>query len=184
MNENNPLLDFSGLPRFTTIRPEHVTPAVEALIDEVRATIERVATDARPASWDGVAAPIARALDRLDRAWSAVRHLNAVVSTPELRDAMKTETQLFFDWILRQNRPIGEFIDARYTFLNEMLATYYGIEGVTGPESPVSMTTSIALATMPRTAGLRYFASNGMRSSNHCALSANLRMRAVFSGLT
>jgi hypothetical protein len=41
---------------------------------------------------------------------------------------------MFFDSILRQNRPVGEFIDARYTFLNEMLATYYGIEGVTGPE--------------------------------------------------
>ena len=56
--------------------------------------------------------------------------------------------------------------------------------GVTGPESPVSITTSIALATMPLTLGLRYFASYGMWSSNHCALSANLRMRSVFSGLT
>ena len=56
--------------------------------------------------------------------------------------------------------------------------------GVTGPESPVSTTTSMALATMPFTIGLRNFASYGMWSSNHCALSANLRMRAVFSWLT
>jgi mono/diheme cytochrome c family protein len=53
---------------------------------------------------------------------------------PELRDAMRTETQLFFDWILRQNRPIGDFIDARYTFLNELLAKYYGIAGVSGSD--------------------------------------------------
>ena len=46
---------------------------------------------------------------------------------------MKTETRMFFDAILRENRPIGDFIDARYTFLNERLAKHYGIDGVTGP---------------------------------------------------
>ena len=82
----NPLLDFSGLPRFDAIRPEHVAPAVEALLADARGTIERVATDRNPANWDNVALPLAETLDRLDRAWSAVRHLNAVVSTPELRE--------------------------------------------------------------------------------------------------
>src|ERR1700674_1392716 len=38
--------------------------------------------------------------------------------------------------------------------------------GVMGPASPVSMTTSMALAVMPCTLGLRYFASHGIRSSN------------------
>ena len=42
---------------------------------------------------------------------------------------MKTETRMFFDAILRENRPIGDFIDARYTFLNERLAKHYGIDG-------------------------------------------------------
>ncbi|MDH4180462.1 MAG: M3 family metallopeptidase [Betaproteobacteria bacterium] len=84
---DNPLLDLDGLPRFDAILPAHVEPAIEALIAETRATVERVAAGAAPAHWDNVAAPIADVLDRLDRAWSAVRHLNAVVSTPELRDA-------------------------------------------------------------------------------------------------
>jgi mono/diheme cytochrome c family protein len=53
---------------------------------------------------------------------------------PELRDAMKTETRLFFDSMLRENRPLREFLNARYTFLNEFLARYYGIDGVTGPD--------------------------------------------------
>ena len=46
---------------------------------------------------------------------------------PELRDAMKTETRMFFDYVLRENRPLADFLDARYTFLNERLAKYYGI---------------------------------------------------------
>ncbi len=82
----NPLLDFSGLPRFDAIRPEHVTPAVDDLIHSARTVALRVGSDSRPASWDNLVEPLAETLDRLDRAWGAVRHLNAVVSTPALRD--------------------------------------------------------------------------------------------------
>jgi mono/diheme cytochrome c family protein len=74
--------------------------------------------------------------------WLEIRNLDSInpdpqkfpAWTPELRDALKTETQMFFDAMLRNNRPISEFINARYTFLNEFLANYYGIPGVTGPE--------------------------------------------------
>ena len=83
----NPLLDFSGLPRFDAIRAEHVTPAVDELLARARAAVENVATDARPATWDNVVEPLADTFDQLERAWGSVRHLNAVVNTPELRDA-------------------------------------------------------------------------------------------------
>ena len=53
---------------------------------------------------------------------------------PDLRDAMKNETTMFFDFILRENRSIAEFLDAEYTFLNERLAKFYGIDGISGPE--------------------------------------------------
>jgi hypothetical protein len=74
--------------------------------------------------------------------WLEVRNLDSIKPdpqkfpewTPSLRDAMKTETRMLFDTILRENRPIGEFITARYTFLNELLASHYGIEGVSGPD--------------------------------------------------
>jgi len=74
--------------------------------------------------------------------WLEIRNLDSIKPDPqkfpawgpELRDAMKTETRMFFDTILRENRPIGEFLNARYTFLNEFLANYYGIDGVKGPE--------------------------------------------------
>ena len=52
----------------------------------------------------------------------------------ELRDAMKTETRMFFEYVLRENRPLTNFLDAQYTFLNERLAKHYGIDGVKGPE--------------------------------------------------
>jgi oligopeptidase A len=83
----NPLLELSGLPRFDAIRAEHVTPAVDQLVAAARSAIEAVAADPRPATWDTVAEPLAEALDRLERAWGAAAHLNAVVSTPALRDA-------------------------------------------------------------------------------------------------
>jgi oligopeptidase A len=83
----NPLLDFSGLPRFDAIRAAHVAPAVDTLIEDARDAVLRVATDSRPATWENVVDPLAETLDRIDRAWGAVRHLNAVVNTPELRDA-------------------------------------------------------------------------------------------------
>ena len=51
---------------------------------------------------------------------------------PELRDSMKTETRMFFESMLRENRPLSEFLDAKYTFLDERLAKHYGIEGVSG----------------------------------------------------
>jgi hypothetical protein len=74
--------------------------------------------------------------------WLEIRNLDSIKPdpqkfpawSPELRDAMKTETRMFFDEMLRKNRPISEFLNARYTFLNEFLANYYGIPGVTGPD--------------------------------------------------
>lgn len=74
--------------------------------------------------------------------WLETRNLDSVKPDPqkfptwrpELRDAMKQETQMLFEHILRENRPISEFLNARYTFLNEPLAKHYGIEGVTGPD--------------------------------------------------
>ena len=53
-----------------------------------------------------------------------------------LRLSMRAETELFFDHIVREDRSILDFLDAKYTFLNERLARHYGIAGVTGPGVP------------------------------------------------
>ncbi len=49
-----------------------------------------------------------------------------------LRSAMKTETEMFFDNVVRENRPVLDFLDADYTFLNQRLAEHYGIPGIYG----------------------------------------------------
>ena len=85
--QSNPLLDFSGLPKFDAIRPEHVAPAMDALLNEGRRTVLQVAQEAAPPTWNNVVEPLAECLDRLDRAWGAVRHIHAVVNTPALREA-------------------------------------------------------------------------------------------------
>ena len=50
----------------------------------------------------------------------------------KLRQAMQEETEMLFEYLLKEDRPLTELIDTRYTFLNEELAKHYGIEGVTG----------------------------------------------------
>ena len=49
-----------------------------------------------------------------------------------LRQAMHTESELFFDSVVRDNRPVTDLLTARYTFLNERLAAHYGIGGIQG----------------------------------------------------
>jgi oligopeptidase A len=83
----NPLLDFAGLPRFDLIRAEDVAPAIDALIADARNAVASVANDTSEATWANVVRPTETAFDHLDRAWGAVRHLNAVVNTPAIRDA-------------------------------------------------------------------------------------------------
>jgi hypothetical protein len=74
--------------------------------------------------------------------WLEIRNLDVVKPDPdkfpewgpELREAMKTETRMFFEYVLRENRPLSDFIDAKYTFLNARLAKFYGIPDVIGSD--------------------------------------------------
>lgn len=52
----------------------------------------------------------------------------------QIRNAMMKETEMLFEHIAKENRDLVEMIDPGYSFLNEKLATYYGIPNVTGPE--------------------------------------------------
>jgi cytochrome c553 len=98
----------------------------------VEAQIKRMLADERAATL----------ADNFAGQWLEVRNLDSVKPdpqkfpeyTPELRDDMKTETRLFFTHILKENLPLADFLGARYTFLNERLAKFYGIADVKGPE--------------------------------------------------
>ena len=85
--DNNPLLSLDALPAWDRIRPEHVAPAVDALLAEANAALEQAVSAATPAEYDALSAVLDVATERLGRAWGAVRHLNAVMDTPELRAA-------------------------------------------------------------------------------------------------
>mgnify|MGYP003831970141 CR=1 FL=1 len=58
MNTANPLLDFSGLPRFDTVAPEHVAPAIEQLLTENRALIHKLIEPATQATWNDFVQPM------------------------------------------------------------------------------------------------------------------------------
>ena len=51
-----------------------------------------------------------------------------------LRLSMRRETELFIEHVIREDRSILDFINGRYSFLNERLAMHYGIPNVAGPE--------------------------------------------------
>ena len=51
-----------------------------------------------------------------------------------LRQAMQLETELWFDYIVRSDRPVMELINADYTFLNEQLADFYAVPNVVGSQ--------------------------------------------------
>ncbi|SEL46971.1 oligopeptidase A Metallo peptidase. MEROPS family M03A [Pseudoxanthomonas sp. GM95] len=82
----NPLLDFSGLPQFDAIRPEHVGPAIEALLADAEAAVKQAET-VTPVTWDSFVVPLDDATEKLWRAWGQVNHLQGVVNSPELRKA-------------------------------------------------------------------------------------------------
>ncbi|MDP9900125.1 oligopeptidase A [Variovorax ginsengisoli] len=83
----NPLLDFTDLPLFDQIRPEHVAPAVDLLLAEADAALQTVTAPDFPADWLAISRVLDVASERFSRAWGAVGHLNAVADTPELRAA-------------------------------------------------------------------------------------------------
>lgn len=86
----NPLLDFSGLPHFDAIRPEHIAPAIDQLLAEAEAAVK--ATEAvAPVTWDAFVVPLDDATERLARGWNQVTHLEAVVNTPALRAAYNAQ---------------------------------------------------------------------------------------------
>ena len=104
----NPLLDFSGLPRFAEFNPELVGPAISQLLSEVRTVTEQVTAEDGEPTWDTFVVPLDDAIERLRRAWGQVAHLNAVMNSPQLREVYNENlphvTQLYTE--LAQNESL------------------------------------------------------------------------------
>ena len=69
MTPTNPLLDFSDLPRFDLIQPEHVKPAITQLLADGRALVDRLTADSTPATWADFAGALSEGLEGFGRAW-------------------------------------------------------------------------------------------------------------------
>lgn len=82
----NPLLDFSGLPRFAEIKPEHITPAIDELLIRNRELIAKLLADTAEPTWGNFVQPFEDVNEQLSRAWGQVGHLNMVMNSPELRE--------------------------------------------------------------------------------------------------
>ena len=105
--------------------------------------------------------------------WLETRRLESVNPDRErfpdfedyLQDSMRREPELFFQYIVSQNRSILDFIDAKYTFLNERLARHYKIQGVTGPEFRKVDLTGTVRGGLLTEAGVLTVSSYGNRTS-------------------
>ena len=84
---SNPLLHFAGLPKFNEIKPEHVSPALDTLLNEGKQTIAALATSTDDPTWQNFALKLEDLDEKISRAWSQVSHMNSVVNSPELREA-------------------------------------------------------------------------------------------------
>jgi oligopeptidase A len=85
----NPLLEDSRLPAFSKIQLADIEPAIDTLLKQNRERIAQLlvkteSPDWEP-GWDSLMTPLDELEDRLNRAWSQVRHLNSVMNTEELR---------------------------------------------------------------------------------------------------
>ena len=90
-----------------------------------------------------LADPKSRALvDNFASQWLLLRNLKSHIPTPgdfpnfdnELRQAFRTETEMFFESIMREDRSVLDLLNADYTFVNERLARHYGIQNVYGSQ--------------------------------------------------
>jgi len=119
----NPLLDTTGLPRFNDIRPEHITPAIDALLSDANAALARATSDAVPADYDALSAVFDVASERLSCAWGAVGHLSAVADTPALRAAYNENMPKVVDFHTRVGADEALFAKYQAVLANPLSAS-------------------------------------------------------------
>ena len=113
LQEDNPLLNQFGLPKFSAIKSEHLKKAVEQSISKCRETVERVCREhGHDATWDNAIAPMEEADDAFSKVWGVASHLSGVKDTPEYRKAYEECLPIvsaYSSWI-GQYRPLFELM--------------------------------------------------------------------------
>ena len=112
---NNPLLQSYDLPPFSTIRAEHVLPAIETILADNRVAIaEILKSQGQNPTWAGLVLAMDELNDRLGAAWSPVSHLNAVCNSAELRESYEACLQalIAYSTEMGQNRELFQAFEA------------------------------------------------------------------------
>src|SRR5947209_20619858 len=83
----NPLLHFEFRIPFDQIKAEHVEPAIAELLADARVRLEALIQDPAPRTFQNTLLALDQITERLEYAMGIIRHLEGVVTTPELRAA-------------------------------------------------------------------------------------------------
>lgn len=87
---DNPLVEIRTVVPFDRIRPEHIQPAIEYLLADVRSRLDAIAHVQQPRTYDNTMAPLDQATARLEYAMEVLGLLESVATTPALREAYNT----------------------------------------------------------------------------------------------
>lgn len=107
MNTSNPLLISDGLPAYDKIQPDHVSSAVQTMLQKATELLE-LAETSTIGNWDSLMIPFERIDQLFEYGWSPVNHLLGVANSDELRDAHAAAlpSVVEFSLKLKQSRPI------------------------------------------------------------------------------
>ena len=111
---SNPLLADGELPAFSAISAGQVLPAVDAVLADYQALVDRLVADSAVRDFDSLIAPLEAAEERLARTWAPVSHLHGVKDSPELREAYGAALEKIteFGTVMGQNRGLYEAVRA------------------------------------------------------------------------
>lgn len=114
MTDLNPLLETSGLPRFSAIQPGHVEPAIDAILADYRSHIDALLAADAPRDFAAVVLLGEELEDRLNRAWAPVSHLHGVADSEALRKAYAAAQEKIVEHAseLGQNRALYAAVKA------------------------------------------------------------------------
>ncbi len=107
---SNPILDTSGLPRFSAISPEHALPALQELIAAHRQKLATLLDNPDTHDFASLIPPLEEMNHELSRVWSPIGHLQAVLDDPAWRDAYNASLPLITEHgtELSQNKQLQE----------------------------------------------------------------------------
>jgi oligopeptidase A len=84
---NNPLFYTPKLPPFSQIKPEHIVPALEQVLNDNRQQIAQLVDSTKHFTWDNFVQPLNELNDRVNQIWNPISNLHSMIDSPEFRQA-------------------------------------------------------------------------------------------------